>query len=686
MGDNDDYGSYQVLGNLSVAINGNKSTSDYKRSLDLNTGVHTTFFKSGGASYIVNTYCSHPDDVCVYDVSSSQFLPDIRVSMEQVQEEASLISASCSNGQVRLAGTTQVDPGHNPNIGMRFEAIAKFIQKGIDSTCDGDVLTIPESGHKKLTLVLAAGTDYDEAHGAAEYNYSFRGADPGRYVQNDVNTAGSKSEKELLSTHIADYSALANAFTLDLPDTANSANVETAELIARYANPNTTAPGDPYLENLVFDYGRHLYISSGRSNSLPPNLQGKWANALENAWSADYHANINVQMNHWHVDQTGLGALQAGLWDYMAEMWAPRGAETAKLLYNAPGWVVHNEMNIFGYSAMKTGDDEWANYPASAAWMMQHVWDHFEYSQDLEWLRRQGYPKLLKPVAQFWLSQLRNDEYFKDGTLVVNPCSSPEHGPTTFGCTHWQQLIFQVFETTLASASIVAETDQAFLNEIHAKLNLLDKGLHIGRWGQIQEWKLDIDVENDTHRHLSNLIGWHPGWALSSYLKGYTNTTIQNAMETTLYSRGVGIGPDANSSWEKVWRAACWARLNNSLEAYYELKLTIYENWAPNALSMYSGKMLPFQIDANFGFAGAVLSMLVVDLPQMHADNGVRTVVLGPAIPPAWGGGSVRGLKLRGGGSVDFGWHMDGMVTWAKRSKGSKAINLVNKNGKPLAA
>jgi alpha-L-fucosidase 2 len=317
--------------------------------------------------------------------------------------------------------------------------------------------------------------------------------------------------------------------------------------------------------------------------------------------------------------------------------------------------------------------------------MMQHVWDHFDYSQDLDWLKSQGYPKLLKPIAEFWLSQLQEDQYYKDGTLVVNPCDSPEHPPTTFGCTHWQQLIFQVFETVLTSAALVSETDVKFLNGIHEKLSKLDKGLHIGRWGQIQEWKIDLDVENDTHRHLSHLVGWYPGWALSSYLDGYSNSTIQDAVETSLYSRGVGIGPDANSGWEKVWRAACWARLNNSMEAYYELRLAIYENWAPNALSMYSGKMLPFQIDANFGFPGAVLAMLIVDLPNPSGDYSVRTVVLGPAIPPAWSGGSVRGLRLRGGGCVDFSWDSVGVVREVKLSDRSKPIRLANKYGEPLA-
>lgn len=621
------------------------------------------------------TYCSYPQDVCVYDLISSKPLPSISVWWENVQSNISLVSSSCSSGQANLDGITQA------GIGMTYKSSARVVGGHIQTKCENGKLTIPAADLKELVLVFAAGTNYDETHGTAVYNFSFRGPDPDAYVQNTVDAAASKSPEQLLSAHLDDYSLLANAFSLDLPDTADSSCLETADLISRYSVNNTA--GDPFLESLIFDLGRHLFISSSRPNSLPPNLQGKWAYALSNAWGSDYHADINLQMNHWPVDQTGLGNLQPALWEYMADTWAHRGAETAKLLYNAPGWVVHDEINIFGYSAMKTGDAYWANFPASAAWMMQHVWDYYDYSQNATWLAATGYPKLLKPIAQFWLSQLQEDEYFHDGTLVVNPCDSPEHGPTTFGCTMWQQLIYQVLETTLQSASIIKDTDLPFLNSVKSSLAQLDKGLHIGDWGQIQEWKLDIDVKNDTHRHLSNLIGWYPGWALSSYWGGYTNTTIQNAVATTLWSRGPGIA-DANAGWEKVWRGACWARLNNTIEAYYELRLTIYENWAPNALSMYSGKNEPFQIDANFGFPGAVLSMLVVDLPQLPGSTDVRTVVLGPAIPPAWGNGSVRGLRLRGGGVVDFNWNAQGVVTKVQLSGGT-AVKITNVKGELLA-
>jgi alpha-L-fucosidase 2 len=319
--------------------------------------------------------------------------------------------------------------------------------------------------------------------------------------------------------------------------------------------------------------------------------------------------------------------------------------------------------------------------------MMQHVSDHFSYSQDVAWLQDKGYP-LLKGVTQFWASRLQEDSYWNDGTLVVNPCNSPEHGPTTFACTHYQQLLHQVFASTIAFAPLVAESDTEFLQNLTDTLSRLDKGFHTTSWGGVAEWKLPregeemYDSENNTHRHLSHLWGWYPGLTLSSsstsYLGGFINETIQNAVATSLYSRGNGNGADANAGWAKVWRAACWARLNNTEMAYGELRYAIEQNFVGNALSMYSGKAPPFQIDANFGLAGAVLSMLIVDIDELAVGNE-RSIVLGPAIPRAWGRGNVKGLRLRGGGIVDFGWDEKGIVRSVV--KGVEGVRFFNRLG-----
>ena len=204
----------------------------------------------------------------------------------------------------------------------------------------------------------------------------------------------------------------------------------------------------------------------------------------------------------------------------------------------------------------------------------------------------------------------------------------------------------------------------------------------------MKEWKLPDSKGYDkktTHRHLSHLVGWFPGYSIASFDGGYSNATIQKAIAATLDARGDGSNSDCNCGWSKVWRAACWARLNATEKAYDELRLTIQTNLAANGLSMYSGKNAPFQIDANPGFGGAVLSMLVVDLPLRYSQREVaRTVVLGPAIPTAWGGGSVAGLRLRGGGSVDFTWDETGLVTNATLKGRTKPLVLADRSGRIL--
>lgn len=211
----------------------------------------------------------------------------------------------------------------------------------------------------------------------------------------------------------------------------------------------------------------------------------------------------------------------------------------------------------------------------------------------------------------------------------------------------------------------------------------------VGRWGQIQEWKLDIDVQNNTHRHLSHLNGWYPGYIISGYYG--KNETIVKAVETSLYSRGNGT-EDSNTGWEKSWRAACWARLGVVDEAYKIFKYGIDVNFGPNALSIYTAsttppykQSLPFQIDANFGQSAAALAMLATDLPQASGDKGTPIVTVGPAIPKEWAGGSVRGLRLRGGGYLDFGWTDDGLVEKVTITGRSAPIKIVNKKGTVIA-
>lgn len=290
----------------------------------------------------------------------------------------------------------------------------------------------------------------------------------------------------------------------------------------------------------------------------------------------------------------------------------------------------------------------------------------------------------MRDISTFWLSQLQLDRYAKDNTLVANPCNSPEIGPTTFGCAHFQQLIYQLFETTLSAGWAVNDADSTFTTSLDVYMASLDKGLYIGSWGEVKEWKLPdsqgFEKQGDTHRHLSHLVGWFPGYSVAAFQDGYANATVQRAVATSLTSRGPGKA-DENAGWEKIWRAACWARLNNTEQADYELRYAIASNFASNGLSQYKGLDGPFQIDANFGVAGAMLSMLVVDLPAAYRDTEKRSVVLGPAIPKRWGPGKVTGLRIRGGTSLEMTWNANGVVDRVSITKRGEPVRFYSKKG-----
>jgi alpha-L-fucosidase 2 len=320
----------------------------------------------------------------------------------------------------------------------------------------------------------------------------------------------------------------------------------------------------------------------------------------------------------------------------------------------------------------------------AAAWMMQHVFDHWDYSRDVGWLQKQGY-NLVREAAGFWTTQLTRDKFTGDNTLVVNPCNSPERDPTTFGCANWQQLLHQLFTQALLLADAVNDGDPSFTSSLQAYLLAIDKGIHFTSWGGLKEFKLPesvgLEKQGDQRKHLSHLVGWFPGYSISSFSGGYQNRTIQRAIAASLKSRGNGYA-DGNTGWAKIWRAAAWARLNNTEQADHQLRFSIFSNIGPNGLGVYDGKDGPFQIDTNFGIAGAMLSMLIVDLPQTWPKTGKRTVVLGPAIPSRWGPGSLKGLRIRGGTVLDLNWNNKGVVDKVSVVKKGEGCKFYSKEGK----
>ncbi|KAM0456662.1 hypothetical protein ACHAO4_003693 [Trichoderma viride] len=670
------YGNYETLGNLTVKIAGLSQYTSYNRALDLETGIHQTVFRSNGASFTITTFCTFPDQVCVYNVQSTKPLPAITIGLQDNARSSPSSNSSCDGNGVHLRGQTQQD------IGMVFDARVQVVNRPKGATCIAShELAIPaDSKTKSVTVIYAAGTDYDQKKGTKASNYSFKGVDPAAAVLSTIQSAAKESYNSLYNSHVKDHNALFSQFTLNLPDPENSASIPTAKLMEEYDDD----VGNTFIENLLFDYGRYLFIGSCRPGSLPPNLQGIWTESLTPAWSADYHVDVNVQMNHWHTEQTGLGDIQGPLWDFITDTWVPRGTETAALLYDAPGFVGFSNLNTFGFTGQMNAA-VWSDYPASAAWLMQNVWDRYDYGRDTTWYRATGYP-LMKAVAEYWIHEMVPDLYSKDGTLVAAPCNSPEHGWTTFGCTHYQQLVWELFDHIIQSWDATGDTNSTFLETVKETQAKLSPGIIIGWYGQIQEWKIGWDQPNDEHRHLSQLVGWYPGYSIGMNM---WNKTVTDAVNITLTARGNGTS-DSNTGWEKVWRVACWAQLNNTDIAYTYLKYAIGMNYADNGFSVYTTGSwpyelaAPFQIDANFGYTAAVLAMLITDLPVPSGSKAIHTVILGPAIPSEWANGSVAGMRIRGGGSVDFSWDKNGLVTHATLHNHKAAVKIVDVNGKVL--
>ncbi|KAJ7740936.1 glycoside hydrolase family 95 protein [Mycena maculata] len=661
------YGSYIGAGYLISTLNLTGQVTNYARWLDLDQAIAHVTWTQAGSAFTRETFCSHPTQACSQHISSTGgLLPLTFAFSSSLEDGLPTPNITClDSSTLRVRGFAGIP-------GMLYEMLGRVRSTGGTVSCavaQGPTpnATIAVTGRPSDAWISwVGGTEFALDAGDAAHGFSFQGPDPHAAVLALLEgTPSTAAYTDLRAAHLADFATVVGGFTLDLGQTAQL-GTSTDALINAYE----TDTGNPYVEWLFFNYGRYLLASSARGD-LPANLQGKWALDVSNPWSGDYHSNINLQMNYWSAEMSNLN-VTSSLFTYIEKTWAPRGAETAQILYNiSRGWVTHDEMNIFGHTGMKSGANsaEWADYPESSAWMMVHVWDHFDYTNDIAWWQAQGWP-LLKGVASFHLDKLLLDLNSNDGTLVTNPCNSPEQVPITFGCAHAQQLIWQLFNAVEKGFAASGDTDTAFLDEVLTKRAAMDKGLRIGWWGQLQEWKWDQDMQNDTHRHLSHLIGLYPGYAIANYessLQGglivngshlnYTKEQVIEAATISLIHRGNGTGPDADSGWEKAWRAACWAQLQNSTEFYHELTYAIFENFGPNLFSLYDPFDADpiFQIDANLGIPGAMLNALL-QAPDVASLTTPIVVTLLPALPSQWSSGAINGARIRGGMTVNLEW------------------------------
>ncbi|MCT4590117.1 MAG: glycoside hydrolase N-terminal domain-containing protein [Carboxylicivirga sp.] len=629
-----DYGAQQTMGDVYIVAKGINEYSDYRRELDLKTATMHVQFKTAKNAYKRKFYASYPKRVLVYELLSDK--PESYEFRYETPHKTQL--DDFSNNIYTFIGALK-------DNGLEYGIKFKFDTDGQVSFADGKV-TIADA--TRLVLIQTAATAYKN-----EYPH-YLGNDYDAQLKSTMAAIAGMSEVQIYEEHVADYKSLFNRVDLTL-DGPERDSIPTNRRQKEYY----AGTFDPNFEALYFQYNRYLMISGSRPGSMPLTLQGKWNNSTNPPWACDYHMNINQQMLYWPAEVANLSECHTPLFDYMETLVEP-GKVSAKEHFNADGWIVNTMNNAYGFTAPGWGFP-WGFFPGGAAWLCQHAWEHYAFTQDEEYLKQQAYP-LMKEAAKFWIDYLIKDE---KGYLVSCPSYSPEHGGISTGAAMDHQIAWDILNNCVSAAEVLGIDDDFTQKAKVVRDNICPP--MIGKWGQLQEWKEDVDDPENKHRHVSHLFALFPGNQIS-VLK---TPELAEAAKVSLIARG-----DGGTGWSRAWKIAFWARLRDGDHAYKML----HELLMPTAFQgetmtkgsgTYSNLLCshpPFQLDGNMGGTAGMAEMLL----QSHA--GV--IELLPALPTAWKNGKISGLKARGGYTVDMEWKDGALVEAKVYASSANAVNV----------